>query len=355
MSVRAIIICSLCFICVGLTPVQADTLTLLTGEKLDGKIQVVEGKVVIELPGRSVVLPKAVLSEEDQLKYFPGDPVLKVATELPPFTPKGALQPMDRSGLILSKGLIPTFRLGKNAWALFAPHLPGPPESHKGKYPLIIFIHGGGETDANLPEAELMWRFEGAMQPQWQSKYGPTFLMMGIIYLPPVIPPQDTPSDQAKALHTNIQDVLRQFPEIDTSRIYLVSFSLGSRLLMEYVLRTGIPAAAVIHSDSIRRPELASALAEATKGNFRPPIGFYFSPVDSLSSPEKIETSERWLAKNGFPTPFLLPTPIDRHVYIQWSSADDKLWKWLLSFRHPKGLQYDKLPDLPTTNVPFQP
>lgn len=135
-----------------------------------------------------------------------------------------------------TRELVNQFKFGKESYAnIDLTYASYTPEKDKGKNPLVIWLHGGGEggTDASIPLAankavnfateEIQGYFEGAyvLAPQ-----APTRWMDGYTGV------ADGTSIYEEALMELIKDYVAKNPDIDPDRIYIGGASNGGYMTM---------------------------------------------------------------------------------------------------------------------------
>lgn len=132
------------------------------------------------------------------------------------------------------------------------------------RYPLILFIHGGGQYGTGGSDLPNVLR-EGIPKYLSEKKIPPSFTVDGRQYSFIFIAPQfrnfpDNGSIDAMLMHAKANY------RIDTSRIYLVGFSLGGRAVSDYSAENAGKLAAIVPISGVSSyalTEKASAIGKA--------------------------------------------------------------------------------------------
>ncbi len=116
-------------------------------------------------------------------------------------------------------------------------------ESNKN-YPLLLFIHGGGQFGNGSYDLPLLLN-EGIPQLLDEKKFPSDFLVNGSHYSFIVLTPQFTRVPDNSVIASFLDHALKTY-RIDSNRIYLCGFSLGSRMAFDYSAAFANKIAAIV-------------------------------------------------------------------------------------------------------------
>ena len=116
-------------------------------------------------------------------------------------------------------------------------------ESNKN-YPLLLFIHGGGQFGNGSYDLPLLLN-EGIPQLLDEKKFPADFLVKGSHYSFIVLAPQFTRVPDNSVIASFIDHALKNY-RIDSNRIYLCGFSLGSRMAFDFSAAFASRLAAIV-------------------------------------------------------------------------------------------------------------
>ena len=117
------------------------------------------------------------------------------------------------------------------------------PETNK-KYPLLLFIHGGGQFGNGSYDLPLLLN-EGIPQLLDEQKFPADFVVNGTHHSFIVLAPQFNKVPDNTVI-TSFIDYAKKSFRIDETRIYICGFSLGSRIVWDYSAAFASSLAAIV-------------------------------------------------------------------------------------------------------------
>lgn len=132
------------------------------------------------------------------------------------------------------------------------------------RYPLIVFIHGGGQYGSGSGDLPRMLT-EGIPKLLKEKKFPPAFDYGGRQYSFIVVAPQFKNFPDNDAVNAMINHAKNTY-RIDTNRIYMVGFSLGGRVVCDYAAENAGKLAAIVPISGVSSYELldkAKTIAQA--------------------------------------------------------------------------------------------
>ncbi|HEY0680183.1 MAG TPA: hypothetical protein VGD17_17985 [Chitinophagaceae bacterium] len=111
-------------------------------------------------------------------------------------------------------------------------------------YPLILFVHGGGQYGTGTSDLNKVLN-EGIPKLLKEKKFPPAFDANSRKYSFIVIAPQFRNYPDNNALATMIEHAKKSY-RIDSTRIYIVGFSLGGRAVCDYSAEAATQLAAIV-------------------------------------------------------------------------------------------------------------
>lgn len=112
------------------------------------------------------------------------------------------------------------------------------------KYPLLLFIHGGGQFGNGSYDLPLLLN-EGIPQLLDEQKFPADFVVNGTHHSFIVLAPQFNKVPDNTAI-TSFLDYAKQHFRIDETRMYICGFSLGSRIVFDYSAAFANDLAAIV-------------------------------------------------------------------------------------------------------------
>lgn len=165
---------------------------------------------------------------------------LPIDTNEPPPPPPDTQPPLETEPALL----IPvTENISPNIKGYYSA-LPARYEESTQKYPVILFMHGGGQYGNGASDLSKIL-LEGIPKLLNEKKFPPYFTVNERRHSFIVIAPQLVKQVDNTEIETLVNNILDKY-RIDASRIYLVGFSLGARELSDYAAYKPSQVAAVI-------------------------------------------------------------------------------------------------------------
>ena len=217
------------------------------------------------------------------------------------------------------------------------------PEKEAGKeYPLVIWLHGAGEKSLNgvrSNEAQLLAN-RGALgyaAPEVQEKY-PSYVVA-----PQTVSPNRWEADRVVAL---VKELIAEYPDIDTSRIYISGCSMGGSGTWSTIL-----AAPELFAAAIMAPGGSTESAEVLSAVKDLPIWMFNTGEDTLEATEaayntltSIGGDVKWThlesGANGYPNDHWVWVRMAQNYYSE--EYQTSVFAWLFSQRKA-DLQTDVL------------
>ncbi len=210
-------------------------------------------------------------------------------------------------------------------YLLYAPAAYG--KDPKRRWPLILFLHGGGERGDNL---ELL-----KAQPLPKTLAGPATFPS--IVVSPQLPPQlSSWSEMIEPLDVLLQGLETRYP-VDRHRLYLTGLSTGGFGTWHYGLTHPqrfaalVPIAGGYEQGSSAVPGNICALRNV-------PIWVFHGALDTIVYPYQSEILVRALRACGSKVVrFTLYAGVDHFGSWPRAYADPALWRWLFSQKQSTG------------------
>ncbi len=212
----------------------------------------------------------------------------------------------------------------------------------KKNYPLLLFIHGGGQFGNGSYDLPLLLN-EGIPQLLDEKKFPAEFVVNGTHYSFIVLTPQFNHVPDNTVI-TSFLEYAKKNYRIDNSRIYICGFSLGSRVACDFSAEFAGSLAAIVPISGVSNFQVSEKAKSIATANL--PVWAFHNQRDVLFSAQ--ETSDFIAQINGFhPTQasritiFLDSTGMLGHD--AWSKATSpsykennmNIYEWMLQYKRP--------------------
>lgn len=208
------------------------------------------------------------------------------------------------------------------------------------RYPLIVFVHGGGQYGSGAGDLPRMLT-EGIPKLLKEKKFPPSFNYNGRKYSFIVVAPQFRNFPDNDAVNAMINHAKNNY-RIDTSRIYLVGFSLGGRVVCDYAAENASRLAAIVPISGVSSyalQEKARTMAQAGL----PAWGFHNRPdqVFSWQDTQDLVTQMNLFDPGKASQVTIFPDSTGAQYHDAWTKATDpayrernkNIYEWMLEFR----------------------
>lgn len=212
-------------------------------------------------------------------------------------------------------------------------------ESNK-KYPLLLFIHGGGQFGNGSYDLPLLLN-EGIPQLLDEQKFPADFVVNGTHHSFIVLTPQFTKVPDNTVIASFLDHAKKNY-RIDESRMYVCGFSLGSRMACDYSAEFGNSLAAIVPISGVSNfnvNEKAKSIAM-----FNLPVWAFHNQPDVLFSAQ--ETKNFISTINSFnpataPRLTIFPDSTGMLGHDAWSKATNpsykennmNIYEWMLQYK----------------------
>ncbi len=213
------------------------------------------------------------------------------------------------------------------------------------KYPLMIFVHGSGETGDGSPSQLSRVLRNGPPKLISQGIFPASFKVKGQTFKFIILSPQFTvPPDDI-----NIDDIINYAIKnynIDTSRIYLTGLSMGGGVVWQYAgddinygkrIAAMVPIAGASWPAYFRCENIAAAniAVWATHNNGDPTVPSFYT-VDYVNTIDTVPAP---------PNPFAIKTIFQSNVHDAWTATYDlnfkpnglNVFEWMLQYSKANG------------------
>ncbi len=205
-------------------------------------------------------------------------------------------------------------------------YLPQKYADNQDKWPLVLFLHGGGETGTDLEKVKI---------------HGPPKLIAAGKEFPCIVVAPQTRRFgwDPTTLHALLDDVEKQY-RVDTSRIYVTGMSMGG--MGTWALAASKPErfAAIVPICGAGSPTDAKKLKDL-------PIRIYQGAKDRVVRPETAEAMFKALTEAK-------ATDVEMKIYPDadhdsWTATyeDEAMWKWLFAQKRTSTAKQTSLPKIP--------
>lgn len=151
------------------------------------------------------------------------------------------------------------------------------------KYPLLIFLHGGGQFGNGSYDLPLLLN-EGIPQLLDEKIFPADFLVNGSHYSFIVLAPQFSKVPDNTVIASFVEHAVRSF-RIDSSRIYLCGFSLGGRMALDFSAVYADKLAAVVPISGAPNYDLMVKSKNIADANL--PVWAFHNTRDALFSAQE--------------------------------------------------------------------
>lgn len=158
--------------------------------------------------------------------------------------------------------------------------LPAMYNESKKNYPLLLFIHGGGQFGNGSYDLPLLLN-EGIPQLLDEKKFPPDFLVNGTHHSFIVLTPQFTKVPD-NTIIASFLDFAKKNYRIDTSRIYITGFSLGARMACDFSAANANKIAAIVPISGVPNYEVNDKAKNIATANL--PVWAFHNQPDVLFS-----------------------------------------------------------------------
>jgi predicted peptidase len=208
------------------------------------------------------------------------------------------------------------------------------------RYPLIVFIHGGGQYGSGAGDLPRLLT-EGIPRLLKEKKFPPAFNYNGKQYSFIVVAPQFKNFPDNDAVNTMINHAKNTY-RIDTARIYIVGFSLGGRVVCDYAADNAAKLAAIVPISGVSSFALqdkARTMAQAGLAAW----GFHNRPdqVFGWQDTQDLITQMNLYDPGKTSQVTIFPDSTGVQYHDAWTKATDPAYKekgkniyeWMLEFR----------------------
>ena len=191
----------------------------------------------------------------------------------------------------------------------FLLYLPEGYDTIKQKWPLLLFLHGAGETGDML---------------EFVKKNGPPKMIeQGYKFPFIVISPQcpDGQSWSVDVLDMLLNEMIRRY-RVDINRIYVTGLSMGGTATWNLAIAYPERFAAIVPICGRTDPEKADRIKDL-------PVWVFHGAKDDIVSPEQSEKMVNMLKSLGSPVKFTLYPDADHDSWTQAYNSPE-LWEWMV-------------------------
>lgn len=151
------------------------------------------------------------------------------------------------------------------------------------KYPLLLFIHGGGQFGNGSYDLPLLLN-EGIPQLLDEKKFPADFVVNGVHHSFIVLAPQFAKVPDNTVI-TSFLDHAKKNYRIDESRMYICGFSLGSRIVCDYSAAFGNSIAAIVPISGVPNFQVNEKAKSIAAANL--PVWAFHNQPDVLFSAQQ--------------------------------------------------------------------
>lgn len=151
------------------------------------------------------------------------------------------------------------------------------------KYPLLLFIHGGGQFGNGSYDLPLLLN-EGIPQLLDEKKFPPDFVVNGTHHSFIVLTPQFTRVPDNTVVASFLEYAKKNY-RIDESRIYITGFSLGARVACDFSAANANKFAAIVPISGVSNFDINEKAKSIAAGNL--PMWAFHNQPDVLFSAQE--------------------------------------------------------------------
>lgn len=208
------------------------------------------------------------------------------------------------------------------------------------KYPLLLFIHGGGQFGNGSYDLPLLLN-EGIPQLLDEQKFPADFVVDGAHHSFIVLAPQFNKVPDNTVLASFLDHAKKNY-RIDESRIYICGFSLGSRIVCDYGAAFANTLAAIVPISGVSNFQVNEKAKSIAAANL--PVWAFHNQSDVLFSAQ--ETTDFISNINSFsparaPRLTIFPDSTGMLGHDAWSKATNpsykennlNIYEWMLQYK----------------------
>lgn len=208
------------------------------------------------------------------------------------------------------------------------------------KYPLLLFIHGGGQFGNGSYDLPLLLN-EGIPQLLDEQKFPGDFIVNGVHHSFIVLAPQFSKVPDNAVIASFLAHAKKTY-RIDERRLYLCGFSLGARIVCDYSAEFAGSLAAIVPISGVANFQVADKAKSIAAANL--PVWAFHNKPDVLFSAQ--ETKDFITAISSFnpatmPRLTLFPDSTGMLGHDAWSKATSpqykennlNIYEWMLQFK----------------------
>lgn len=207
------------------------------------------------------------------------------------------------------------------------------------RYPLLLFIHGGGQFGNGSYDLPLLLN-EGIPQLLDEKKFPPDFFVNGTHYSFIVLTPQFTKVPDNTVVASFLEFAKKNY-RIDTSRMYVCGFSLGARVACDFSAANANKLAAIVPISGVSNYDVNEKAKNIASANL--PVWAFHNQPDVLFSAQ--ETKDFVTQINSFNPAkaarlSIFPDSTGMLGHDAWSKATSpsykennmNIYEWMLQF-----------------------
>jgi hypothetical protein len=208
------------------------------------------------------------------------------------------------------------------------------------RYPLLLFIHGGGQFGNGSYDLPLLLN-EGIPQLLDEQKFPPDFVVNGTHFSFIVLAPQFKQVPDNAVITSFIYYAKKTF-RIDESRMYLCGFSLGARVACDFSASDANNLAAIVPISGVSNYGVKEKAKSIALSNL--PVWAFHNARDVLFNPQETKDFITMIGSfhpNKEPRLTIFPDSTGLLGHDAWSKATNPLYKengmniyeWMLQYK----------------------